>query len=102
VDLDEGLRAAFRARAIPEPKHVTTDKQRLHDVRRYDVPATIIACEFPSSLLGEWIESGHPFVAELARIKDIEFMDLPTGHWPQFTKPAELGEAILAAVERRG
>lgn len=102
VDLNEELRAAFRARAIPEPKNVTTDKQRLHDVRRYDVPATIIACEFPSSLLGEWIESGHPFVAELARINDVEFMDLPTGHWPQFTKPRELGEAILAAVERTG
>lgn len=21
--------------------------------------------------------------------------DLPTGHWPQFTKPAELGAAIV-------
>jgi hypothetical protein len=39
-------------------------------------------------------------VAELARIRDVEYLDLPTGHWPQFTKPAELGEAILAAVDR--
>lgn len=100
VDLDEELRAAFRARAIPQPNGVAVEKQHLHDVRRYDVPATVIACEFPSSLLTEWMDSGHPFVAELARIKDVEFVDLPTGHWPQFTKPAELGAAILAAVER--
>lgn len=100
VDLDEELRAAFRARAIPEPKGVAYDKQRLHDERRYNVPATIIACEFPSSMLREWIAAGHPFVAELSRIRDVDYVDLPTGHWPQFTKPAELGAAILAAVER--
>ena len=100
TDLDDGLRAAFRARAIPQPRGVAQDQQRLHDVRRYDVPATVIACEFPSSLLTEWIDASHPYVAELARINDVEFVDLPTGHWPQFTKPAELGAAILAAVDR--
>jgi pimeloyl-ACP methyl ester carboxylesterase len=100
VDLDDGLRAAFRARAIPQPRGVAYDKQHLSDERRFDVPATVIACEFPSSVLTEWIESGHPYVAELARIRDVEYVDLPTGHWPQFTKPAELGAAILAAVER--
>jgi pimeloyl-ACP methyl ester carboxylesterase len=31
---------------------------------------------------------GHPYVAELAAMRDIEYVDLPTGHWPQFTKPA--------------
>lgn len=100
MDLTDELRAKFRARAIPEPKGVAYGKQRLHDVRRYEVPATVIACQFPSSLLKEWIDAGHPFTAELARVRDVEYMDLPTGHWPQFTKPAELGRAILKAVER--
>lgn len=99
VDLDGNLREAFRARAIPQPKGVAYDQQHLHDERRYDVPATVIACEFPSSLLQEWIQAGHPFVAELARMRDVEYVDLPTGHWPQFTKPAELAQAILAAVD---
>ncbi|TNB76614.1 alpha/beta hydrolase [Arthrobacter sp. BB-1] len=102
IDLDDGLRKAFRARAIPQPKGVAYGKQHLHDTRRYDVPATVISCEFPSSLLREWIDAGHPFVAELARVSDVEFVDLPTGHWPQFTKPAELAQAILAAVDRTG
>ncbi|HYT30129.1 MAG TPA: alpha/beta hydrolase, partial [Actinomycetota bacterium] len=43
---------------------------------------------------------GHPYVAELAAMHDVEYVDLPTGHWPQFTKPVQLGQAILAAVER--
>ena len=101
TDLDEELRAMFRARAIPQPKGVAQDRQRLHDERRYDVPATVIACEFPSSMLIEMIAGGHPYVAELGRVRDVDYVDLPTGHWPQFTKPAELGAAILAAVDRR-
>jgi len=100
TDLDEELRAAFRARAIPQPKGVAQDQQRLHDERRYDVPATVIACEFPSSMLIEMIAGGHPYVAELGRVRDVDYVDLPTGHWPQFTRPAELGAAILAAVDR--
>ncbi|OFI36648.1 esterase [Arthrobacter sp. SW1] len=98
VDLNAELREMFRNRAIPQPKGVAYDKQRLQDERRYGVPATIIACEFPSSMLLEWIEDGSPFTAELARMKNVSYMDLPTGHWPQFTRPRELGEAILAAV----
>lgn len=97
-DLDDDLRAAFRARAIPQPKGVAYDAQVLSDDRRYDVPVTVIACEMPSSLLGELIGKGHPFVAELAAVRDVEYVDLPTGHWPQFTKPRELAEAVVAAV----
>jgi pimeloyl-ACP methyl ester carboxylesterase len=100
VDLDEELRAEFCARAIPHPRGAAADKQELHDERRYEVPATVIACEFPSSVLAEMIEGGHPYVAELGRIRNVEYVDLPTGHWPQFTKPGELGAAILAAVDR--
>ena len=97
-DLDDDLRARFRARAVPEPTAVAYDAQVLNDERRYDVPATIIACEFPSEQLRQWIAEGNPYVAELAAMRDVEYVDLPTGHWPQFTKPTELGQAILAAI----
>jgi pimeloyl-ACP methyl ester carboxylesterase len=100
VDLDDELRVAFRARAVPEPRRVTSDPIHLSDERRYDVPATVIACEFPTAKVTAWLQAGQPFVAELGRIRDAEYVDLPTGHWPQFTKPAELGQAILAAVDR--
>jgi pimeloyl-ACP methyl ester carboxylesterase len=100
VDLDDELRAAFRKRAISTPVHVTSDPQRLSDERRYDVPVTVIACEFPSATLREWMEQGHPYVRELAKIRDVDYIDLPTGHWPQFTRPEELGRAILSSVAR--
>ena len=98
VDLDDTLRTAFRERAIPTPVRVASDQQRLSDERRYDVPVTIIACEFPSEMLRKWMEQGHPYVRELGKIRDVEYVDLPTGHWPQFTRPGDLGQAILASV----
>jgi pimeloyl-ACP methyl ester carboxylesterase len=98
VDLDPELRAAFRERAIPSPARVTSDPQQLSDERRYDVPVTVIACEFSAAMIREWMEQEHPFVRELAKIRDVDYIDLPTGHWPQFTRPEELGRAILASV----
>jgi len=99
IDLDDGLREAFRARAIPEPRGVAHDVQVLTDQRRYDVPSTVIACEFSSAQLKEWLLQGLPWIAELAAMRHVDYVDLPTGHWPQFTKPAELAKVILAAVE---
>jgi len=99
VDLDDALRERFREIAVPEPVGVTRDVQVLRDERRYDVPVTVIACEFTTEQLREWMAAGSPFVAELARVRDVELVDLPTGHWPQFTRPRELAAAILAAVD---
>ena len=98
VDLDDERRAAFRERAIPTPEHVARDAQQLFDERRYDVPATIIACEFPSAKLRAWTDQGEPILQELARLRDVEYVDLPTGHWPQFTKPAELAVVIVKSL----
>lgn len=100
TDLDEALRAHFRAIAVPEPLGVTSDKQQLSNPRRFAVPATIICCEMPSEMFRQWIAERHPYVAELAAATDYELVDLPTGHWPQFTRPAELAQLILAAVDR--
>ncbi len=98
VDLDDDLRARFRARAVPEPVRVATDPLVLRDDRRYDVPVTVIACEFPSSTLVDFIAADAGFTRELARVREVAYIDLPTGHWPQFTKPVQLGQAIAAAV----
>ena len=98
VDLDDELRAAFRERAIPTPAHVASDPQQLSNERRYEVPVTVIACEFSSAMLQQWIAEGDPYVAELAKIRDVEYVDLPTGHWPQFTRPDDLGRALLQSI----
>jgi pimeloyl-ACP methyl ester carboxylesterase len=100
IDLDDELRTRFRERAIPAPAHVASDPQQLFDERRYDVPITVISSEFPSAVIQELIEQGHPYVAELAKVRNVDYVDLPTGHWPQFTRPQELGRAIVASLDR--
>ncbi len=98
ADLHEEGRRAFRERAIPSPARVTGDPQRLSDERRYDVPVTVIATEFTSEALRGWIDRGLAPVQELTRIREVEYVDLPTGHWPQFTRPEDLARAILASI----
>ena len=83
---------------FPAPVHVASDPQQLTDERRYEVPITVISCEFPSAMLREMIEQGDGYVQELAKVHDVEYIDLPTGHWPQFTRPKELGQAIIASL----
>jgi pimeloyl-ACP methyl ester carboxylesterase len=98
IDLDDELRERFRRIAVPEPLGVTSDKQVLTDERRYAVPVTVICCEFTAEAIRGWIDAGVPYAAELARITSYELVDLPTGHWPQLTKPRELAATILEAV----
>jgi pimeloyl-ACP methyl ester carboxylesterase len=98
VDMDDERWAAFQARALPIPEKVATEKQTLSDARRYDVPVTVITCELPEATVRELMAKGHPYVAELAAVKHVEIVELPTSHWPMFTKPAELSALIAAAL----
>jgi pimeloyl-ACP methyl ester carboxylesterase len=98
ADLDDDARARFVERAIPAPARASSDPQRLSDERRYDVPVTVISTEFSSETLQSWINRDLEPVREFTLIKEVEYIDLPTGHWPQFTKPEELARIILESI----
>ena len=98
-DLDEQTRKRFVERAIPSPGRLATDELHLTDERRYEVPATAICPEYTPDQLRAWIADGEPSVQEFARIREVDYVDLPTGHWPQLTNPRALAEAIAAAAE---
>ncbi|MFB2580409.1 alpha/beta fold hydrolase [Herbiconiux sp. P15] len=101
-DLTEPLRQRFRSVAVPEPVGVARSPQRLSDPARFDVPITLIASTFTRAELDEYTASGHPLFAELPSIRSVEVVELPTGHWPQFTKPKELTRAIAEAAAGAG
>ena len=86
MDLDDELRAAFRARAVPSPLQVAAGRQELSDERRYDVPITVIACEFSSAELREWMVGGELQLAELAAVCIVGFVILYSGHCPLCTR----------------
>jgi pimeloyl-ACP methyl ester carboxylesterase len=100
ADLDDAQRAAIRERSVPSPARAITDAFRLTDERRRDVPATVVACEYPVAQLKAWIDDGEEGVAELARLRDVEWVDLHSGHWPQVSRPEDLAAVLVAAVDR--
>lgn len=99
ADMDETIRESFAERAIPSPARMVSDPQDLTDERRYDVPVTVVCPEFTADMLRSWVAAGMEPVRELGEISDVSYVDLPTGHWPQFTKPAELARIIIDTVE---
>jgi pimeloyl-ACP methyl ester carboxylesterase len=95
-DLDEETRRSFEAAAVPVPEAVTKGVVRLTDERRFDVPVLVVCPEFSPEQAKEWIASGD--VPELANAKHLEYVDIDSGHWPMFTKPAELARLLAAAT----
>jgi pimeloyl-ACP methyl ester carboxylesterase len=89
---------AFRARAVPIPVGAAQDHQVLTDDRRFAVPVTLISTTYTREEVEGAIAAGVPYFAEIPHIADVTIVELPTSHWPQFTKPAELSRAILDAV----
>ena len=83
---------------VPLPAYVVSEPQRLSDDRRYAVPVTVICTEFSGATLRKWIGDGLTPVREFPKIAGVTYVDMPTGQWPQFTRPADLGWAIAASI----
>ena len=88
----------FRHRAVPQPGATLRDAPVLeHDARR-DVPTTVICTGFTSQQVQEAVGEGYPWLAGLAELNDLTYVDLPTSHWPMWSKPRELADLLAAAA----
>jgi pimeloyl-ACP methyl ester carboxylesterase len=96
ADLDEEARRTIEASALPVPEALTKGTVRLVNEERYDVPVLLVCPEFSPGQAREWIDAGD--APELARAKDVSFVDIDSGHWPMFTQPAALAELLAAAA----
>jgi pimeloyl-ACP methyl ester carboxylesterase len=97
ADLDDTTKRAFASAAIPVPEGVTRGVIRLADERRFDVPVVLVCPEFTPAQAREWIENGE--VPELAKGKQVSFIDIDSGHWPMISAPAELARLLAQAAE---
>ena len=95
--LDDADLAEFRARALPQPGGVVRQPLRLRDPRRREVPVTVVCDVFPVEQVREFVDAGVPWFAELAQL-DATYVDLPTGHWPMLSRPADLARVLLDAA----
>ena len=100
----EGLSAEvlerFRARAVPEPGPVLRQPVELTNDARRKVRTTLVCCSIPSAQVLELAHAGHAVFAEVAHLEHLDVIDLPTGHWPMWSRPRDLAEAIRSAASR--
>lgn len=97
-DLDTVTRERVAAGAKSVPEHVPTDEIRLHDARRLALPVTMLSGTMTRAELQEIIDAAPGWAADLAALTDLEIVELHSGHWPQFSQPDALADAIVAAV----
>jgi pimeloyl-ACP methyl ester carboxylesterase len=90
---DEQL-ATFRSRAVPEPGGVLRDAADLTNEARLDVPSIVICTGFSSEQVKEAVTEGYTWLGGLADLRDVTWVDLPTSHWPMWSRPQELAAII--------
>jgi hypothetical protein len=96
--LSEEQLATFRERAVPQPAGSMRDAVSLVDDRRLEVPGTIVCTAFSAADYRAYAEQGMPFLAGVLQYPRLELIDLPTGHWPMWSRPAELATIIAKAA----
>lgn len=100
----EGLSAddleRFRARAVPEPGRVLREPVELTNDGRRKVRTTLVCCSLPSAQVRALAEEGHPVFAEVANLEHADMIDLPTGHWPMWSRPGDLAAIIAEEAAR--
>ncbi len=92
--LSEEQLERFRQQAVPEPGGVLREAAELANDARLDVPSTAICTGFTSEQYKDAIEEGYAWLAGFAELRDITWLDLPTSHWPMWSRPRELAEII--------
>jgi pimeloyl-ACP methyl ester carboxylesterase len=90
----------FKQRAVPEPGGVLREELELTNEARLDLPTTMICTGFPAEQIRKAAaEHDWAWLAGVRELQDVTWVDLPTSHWPMWSRPEELAE-ILADIAR--
>ncbi|WP_131741681.1 alpha/beta fold hydrolase [Actinomadura roseirufa] len=94
--LSEEHLAAMRGRGTPQPFGTVT-QPLVRPVPPPDVPRTLIVSTFPLEAVRRMAEGGDPVFAEMTG-PGWTHRELPTGHWPMFSRPDELAALLEEAA----
>lgn len=100
--LSEEQKETFRQRAVPVPGGVMRGSVELTSDARRDIPSTIIATGFSAADYQKGARE-HPewsFLAGIPELRNVTWIDLPTSHWPMWSRPQELAQ-IIGEVARK-
>jgi hypothetical protein len=71
---------------------------------RLDIPTTAICTAFTSEQYKQAVEQGQTWLGGYADLRDITWIDLPTSHWPMWSRSqdiaAVIGDVATSAAQR--
>ncbi len=103
-DLTEAQLATFRERAVPVPGGILRGQYDFTNDARRDIPSTIIATGYTAADYQKYAAE-HPdwaFLAGIPELRNVTWIDLPTSHWPMWSKPDELARIIGDVATKAG
>jgi len=102
--LSEEQLETFRRRAIPEPGAALREAARLTNDARLDVPSTVLCTGYTSEQYKDAVKQGQAWLGGLTDLHNVTYVDLPTSHWPMWSRPRELARIIgdVAKVHASG
>jgi len=99
--LTDEQKETFRRRAVPVPGGVLRESIVLTNDARRDIPSTVIATGYTSEQYKGYARD-HPewsFLAGIPELRNVAWVDLPTSHWPMWSRPMEVA-AIISEVAK--
>jgi pimeloyl-ACP methyl ester carboxylesterase len=102
--LTEEHRETFRRRAVPVPGSLLREGVELTNDARRDIPSTLICTGFTAEQYQTYARE-HPewaFLAGIPELRNATWIDLPTSHWPMWSKPRELARIIGEVAKAHG
>ena len=100
--LSEEQKETFRQRAVPVPGDVLRGSYEFTNDARREIPSTLICTAFTAEQYRSYA-SEHPdwaFLAGIPELRNATWIDLPTSHWPMWSRPHELAK-IIGSVARQ-
>ena len=92
----------FRHLAVPQPGATLRDAPVLVDPARLDVPTTVVCTGFRAEQVRAAVTEGYPWLGGLAELHEVTYVDLPTSHWPMWSKPRELATLLAELADAAG
>ena len=93
--LSEAQLETFRRRAVPVPGALLREGAELTNDARLDIPSTIVCTGFTAEQYQAYArENDWPWLAGLRELGNVTWVDLPTSHWPMWSRPRELAAII--------
>jgi pimeloyl-ACP methyl ester carboxylesterase len=96
---DDQLRL-LRSKAVAQPFGTYTQELRPENPAREELPKLGILCSFSVDQVQEMIAGDNPLTRGFVG-PGWRFVNLPTGHWPMFSRPDDLAELLLGLAVSR-